>query len=73
MLLSFQVWTNSVDTVSTASIGAYIGAVWSGSTLFAILSTSIGHIIWATSHENVSSGIFDQVRFKPACSAAEAS
>ena len=30
-------------------------------------------IIWATSRENVSSGIFDQVRFKPACSATEVS
>ena len=29
--------------------------------------------IWATSRENVSSGIFDKVRFKPACSATEAS
>ena len=29
--------------------------------------------IWAISHENVSSEIFDQVRFKPACSATEAS
>ena len=28
---------------------------------------------WATSCENVSSGIFDQVRFKPVCSATEAS
>ena len=27
---------------------------------------------WATSRENVSSGIFDQVTFKPACSATEA-
>ena len=29
--------------------------------------------IWATSPENVFSGIFDQVRFKPACSTTEAS
>ena len=29
--------------------------------------------IQATSRENVSSGIFDQVRFKPACSATESS
>ena len=29
--------------------------------------------IWATSIENVSSEIFDQVTFKPACSATEAS
>ena len=28
---------------------------------------------WATSRENVSSEIFDQVRFKPAYSATEAS
>ena len=28
---------------------------------------------WATSRENVSSEIFDQVRFKPACSATETS
>ena len=28
-------------------------------------------INWATSRENVSSGIFNQVRFKPACSATE--
>ena len=28
---------------------------------------------WATSHENVSLGIFDQVRFKPACSPTETS
>ena len=30
-------------------------------------------LIWATLRENVSSGIFDQVRFKPVCSATEAS
>ena len=30
-------------------------------------------IKWATSRENLSSGIFDQVRFKPAESATEAS
>ena len=30
-------------------------------------------IIWATSRENVSSEIFDQVSFEPACSATEAS
>ena len=29
--------------------------------------------IWATSRENVSSGVFDQVTFKPACPATEAS
>ena len=29
--------------------------------------------VWAISHENMSSGIFDQVRFKPACSATETS
>ena len=28
---------------------------------------------WATSRENVFSAIFDQVRFKPACLATEAS
>ena len=28
---------------------------------------------WVMSRENVSSGIFDQVRFKPVCSATEAS
>ena len=28
---------------------------------------------WAAPRENVSSEIFDQVRFKPACSATEAS
>ena len=31
------------------------------------------HINWTSSHENVSSGIFDQVRFKPACSTTETS
>ena len=30
-------------------------------------------VSWATSRENVSLGIFDQVTFKPACSATEAS
>ena len=30
-------------------------------------------INWATSRKNVSSGIFDQVRFKPACSTTETS
>ena len=35
--------------------------------------TSVVKIKWATSRENVSSGIFDQVTFKPACSAREAS
>ena len=34
---------------------------------------AVSKFIWATSHENVSSEIFDQVRFKPACSATEAS
>ena len=33
----------------------------------------MGWFIWATSRENVSSRIFDQVRFKPACSATKAS
>ena len=33
----------------------------------------ISRIKWATSRENVSSEIFDKVRFKPACSATEAS
>ena len=33
----------------------------------------INKLNWATSRENVSSGIFDQVRFKPVCSATEAS
>ena len=28
---------------------------------------------WATSRENVSSGVFDQIRLKPACSATETS
>ena len=28
---------------------------------------------WATSRKNVSSGIFEQVRFKPACTATETS
>ena len=32
-----------------------------------------GITIQATSGENMSSGIFDQVTFKPACSATEAS
>ena len=35
-----QVWANSVDTDQTAPRGA----VWSGSTLFAILSACFGHI-----------------------------
>ena len=35
--------------------------------------TKFYSIIWATSRENVSTGIFDQVRFKPACSATETS
>ena len=35
--------------------------------------SKIHWIIWASSRENVSSGIFDQVRFKPAFSATEAS
>ena len=29
--------------------------------------------IWAAPHENVSSGVCDQARFKPACSVTEAS
>ena len=33
---------------------------------------AIVNIHWATSRKNVSSEIFDQVRFKPACSATEA-
>ena len=32
-----------------------------------------GMSVWATSHKNVSLGIFEQLRFKPACSATEAS
>ena len=31
------------------------------------------YFIWATSRENVSAEIFDQVTFKPTCSAREAS
>ena len=31
------------------------------------------YINWVTSWENLLSGIYDQVRFKPACSATEAS
>ena len=34
--------------------------------------TCLLSIDWAASRENVSSGIFDEVRFKPACSATEA-
>ena len=41
--LDRQVWANSVDPIQTAPIGA----VWSGSTLFAIPSASFRHIsLW---------------------------
>ena len=44
-------------------------------TLSAVKSKRNGRllVIWATSRENVSSVISDQVKFKPACSATEAS
>ena len=39
-------WAKSVPVDQTAPRGA-VGAVWSGSTLFAILSASFGHItLW---------------------------
>ena len=84
---------NSVDPDQTAPLGA----VWSGSALFAqaYLSKNLGSLryfdlmllprlklvlsaewlafIWATSPENMSSLVCDQVRLKPACSATEIS
>ena len=36
-------------------------------------NSTLSNTKWATSRERVSSGIFDQVRFKPACSATETS
>ena len=36
-------------------------------------SIALKNIIWATSCQNVSLGIFEQVRFKPACSATQVS
>ena len=44
-----------------------------GLTYIRIIKSSMAGIIRATSRENVSSGIFDQVRFKLACSATETS
>ena len=43
------------------------------SNMYAVVQIHSGKTIWATSHENVSLDIFDQVRFKPACSATETS
>ena len=43
--LDRQAWANSVDPAQTAP-----GAVWSMSTLFAILSVSVGHIILWQNH-----------------------
>ena len=68
---------SSVDPDQTAPLGA----VWSGSALFAqtYLSENLGSLRyfvllqWATPRENVSSRIFDQATFKPGCSATEAS
>ena len=67
---------NSVDPDQTAPLGA----VWSGSALFAqaCLSENLGslwyiiashkiYIIWASSRGNLSLVIFNQVRLKPAC------
>ena len=49
MYLDRQIWANSVGTAQTAPEGEQSGqgprAVWSGSTLFAILSASFAHII----------------------------
>ena len=43
------------------------------SSCFNSLRLILALLIWATSRENVSSGIFDQIAFKPACLATEAS
>ena len=42
-------------------------------TLIVFLHVYMKFMKWATSRENLSSGIFNQVRFKSACSATEAS
>ena len=42
--LDRQVWANSADPDRTAPLTAPRGAVWSGSSLFAIPSASFGHI-----------------------------
>ena len=39
-----EVWANSVDPDQTVPQSAPQGSVWSGSTLFAVLSASVGHI-----------------------------
>ena len=45
---------------------------WSGKCAYWFVK-SVDNDIWATSRKNMSSGISDQERFKPACSATEAS
>ena len=42
-------------------------------TFLVITRTLKGKLTWATSWENLSSGVCDQVRLKPICSATEAS
>ena len=60
-----EVYTDKIDNFKN-TISMKIDNPWS-------LNTSGLFIIWAMSRENVSSRIFDQVRFKSACSATEAS
>ena len=54
-----QAGANSVDPDQTAPLGA----VWSGSTLFAILSTSFGHITLCGSNFRMIKTIFGVSEF----------
>ena len=58
----------------TFTVRVFNGKEWSPESLQRHASVKgKGKIKWTTSCEHLSSGIFDQVRFKPACSATEAS
>ena len=57
----------------TFTVRVFNGLEWSPESLQRkVIVTRKGKINWTTLRENLSSGIFDQVRIKPACSATEA-
>ena len=65
-------WAHNEDSDQTGWMPRLIG-VFAECTSFCwfCCAAALIILIWATSCENMSSGIFDQVRFKPACSATE--
>ena len=74
-----QLRLNPACSADETSYGLEISAI-SAPLLLALLFAAFTELLvfgfnfnWAKSRENVSSEIFDQVRFKPACSATEVS